>query len=203
MAVIVQDEFTVGSDTALTSHTPTTTGSGYTMQVGTMTVIAATDVVDNDSATSGARAGADDSVGSTDMKVSGDFVWGGSGTFKTFGLQGRKSTAGGAALVEFLYDNNAGGYTLGTDSTTESWPGGTVNLRLECIGGTCYGYADDVLKVQDTISESGTYAGFALIDFDDDGATNGATIDNFLVESIDASGGSGIAVRQHMMRLKR
>jgi hypothetical protein len=187
MSVIVQDDFTVGSDTALTSHTPSDVGTGYTMQVGTMTVLAASDDVQADSALSGTRAGADDSVGSTDMKVEGDFVYGGLGTFKFFGVTGRKATAGGAAGVEFTWDKNTGAWNLGTDSLTEAWPGGTVNMRLECIGGTCYGYVNDVLKVQDTIAETGEYAGFLLGDFDDDGGGNGATIDNFLVETVGAS----------------
>lgn len=187
MSVIVQDEFTVGSDTAIGSHTPTTTGTGYTVQAGGMTVIAATDVVAGDDANGGHRAGADDSVGSPDMIVEGDFAWAGSGSLKGHGVAGRKGTPGGAAGVEFVYDNSTGEWVLGTDTLSESWPGGTVNMRLECRGGTCYGYVNDVLKVQDTIAESGNYAGFVLFDFDDDGGGNAATMTNFLVQSIAES----------------
>ena len=194
MAIIVQDAFTVGSDTALTSHTPTDAGTGYTMQSGTMTVQAASDDVIADSATTGHRAGADDSVGDTDMKVEGDFTFTANGSLKFFGVAGRKATAGGSANVELVYDHGVAAYTLGTDSYSFTWTGtATVNLRLECIGGTCYGYVDDVLRVQDTIAESGTYAGFVLGDFDDDGGGTGATMDNFLVETVETVGHGPLA----------
>lgn len=158
------DTFVEGSDTALTSHTPTGTDAGtgwdFAGAGDAALVRAATDDVRDDNTSQGSRFRMTDDLGDDEMDVQADVSFENAAIGDTLfaGPTGRHPSSAGNGSYEFDYDWSVGvngSWTLAGDTLDEAWPGGTVTLKLTIRDNDQRGYADGVQKVSST-SNNGT-----------------------------------------------
>ena len=191
--VVFNDTFTEGSDTALGSHTPDV-GTGWTVSVGSIDVVASSDVARGTSTFSGHRANTDN-LSVINYSVSLEVVTLPAGTYVFAGPRARfgssSATTGG---LEFTYDRGIGGWTLDDTTSSASWPGDGTYMMLEVIGSTAIGYTspngtDDswTQVINDTsFTDSSSYGHFAgILGGEFDGGSL-PELDNFVVR-INAS----------------
>ena len=183
-----------GGDVNLNVHTPTGqfNGSGWLAVAGTINVIAATDLVQDASASAGNRYLMTRDLGSDVVNLQADFTTGTSG-FLAPGFIARRNSAGagvGGTNWEGGWEADGGKYRVedGTAATelVEAWPGGTVTLRLEMRAGVARLYSNGVLKITHTstlgFGMGGHYCGIRLLNFTS-GATGQLSCDNYTSES--------------------
>ena len=185
MAVaIANDTFVEGSDTTLTSHTPTGTnaGAGWATAAGggTATVRAATDDVVDASGASGNRFRMTTDLGSAQMNVSA-VITSTAAALAFPGVLFRVSSAGSGG--EFTYDSGTRWYVFDgvTETTaTEAWPGGAVTMLMQNRTGSQRAYVNGALKITVSADNLNTnqYGGLILGNFT--GSAGQSSADDFL-----------------------
>lgn len=186
------DTFVEGSDTALASHVPTGpyAGSGWTVTLGAINVIGATDLAQDNDTAGGNRGAMNTNIGTEDMDVTLNVSFSGtpvSGDFLAAGPCARLSSpTDSSAIAEFTYDwgTSGGSWLLGASVLTEAWPGGTVTMLMQCRGPVIRAYANGVLKITNTqgLGRGNRFAGIALINFNGDAAKRSQG-DNFMASA--------------------
>jgi len=198
------DTFVTGSTVNLTSHSPTGTNPGTSWFVsisgGQINDVVTANNAQDATGGNGNRYTMSDDLGTDQLQVQADITATGA-NFLFPGVQAQMPASAGTTGIEFTFQfsgTTSGKWDLadGTTSSslTDTWPGGTVTMKLVVVSGVATGYVNGVAKVTlNTTAKSGNNrCGIMAGNFT--GASNLITMDNYQSQSVATSYYSSLSI---------